>query len=155
MSTLGSEISLSIQIRVNNRILNANETNTIELANQTNILKDLKCSLYRQKREDDDDEKNDDDAKKYLTIIGQTISIVCLVALLAMYFTHKALRNLPGLVLICLSIALIASQACFLISLYVTRSFVARNPPLDDTCNLADFGTSNLLFKYFTRNQPL
>ncbi|CAF0834291.1 unnamed protein product [Brachionus calyciflorus] len=66
-----------------------------------------------------------DKAKKYLTIIGHCISILSLIVLLIFYLRNKVLsRNLPGKILINLSISLLLSQFFFVISAYFTNSYM-------------------------------
>lgn len=62
-----------------------------------------------------------DIVKKYLTIIGNIISIICLFLLLFLYFSNKVLRNLPGKILICLSLSLLFSQLFFLFGNYLAE----------------------------------
>lgn len=78
-------------------------------------------------------------AKKYATLIGHAISIVSLVILLAFYFTNKNLRNLPGKILMNLSISLLFSQVLFIISTYYTYSLLDKIfGSTDDKCFLSE-----------------
>ena len=63
-------------------------------------------------------------AKKYSTLIGHAISMVSLVLLLAFYFKNKDLRNLPGKILMNLSLSLLFAQLLFIISTYYTYSLI-------------------------------
>ncbi|RMZ93747.1 G- coupled receptor Mth2-like, partial [Brachionus plicatilis] len=63
-------------------------------------------------------------AKKYSTLVGHSISILSLSLLLTSYFKNKDLRNLPGKILINLSISLLFSQLLFIISTYYTNSLL-------------------------------
>ena len=62
--------------------------------------------------------------KKYITIIGQSISIFSLLLLIIIYLHSKVLRNGPGKILICQSVSLLLSQLCFLTSIYITKPYV-------------------------------
>ena len=54
----------------------------------------------------------------YLTIVGNIISIICLIILLAVYSWYPALRNTPGIALMCLASALIMGQLLFTVAIY-------------------------------------
>ena len=125
--------------------MNLNESghsNTTLNTNQAALtaLRTLKCSFYSQQLHNS---TNVNLAKKYMTIVGLSISIVSIVILLAMYFAHKVLRNLPGLILISLGLSLMASQICFLLSSYFTKSFVYAHKHLDNVCLSNEFESSN------------
>ncbi|RMZ95825.1 G- coupled receptor Mth2 [Brachionus plicatilis] len=66
-------------------------------------------------------------SKKYLTIIGQAISISSLSLLILIYVKNKLYGNLPGKMLLSLSSALLFSQIFFLISTYLTRSLADKS----------------------------
>lgn len=53
--------------------------------------------------------------KKYMTIVGQSVSIVCLIILIVFYIIKKNNQKLPGKILISLSISLIFSHLSFII----------------------------------------
>jgi hypothetical protein len=76
--------------------------------------------------------------KRYLTIIGQLISIVSLFVLLVIYTIIKKLRNLAGKLLMSLSIALLLTQATFLTSILVSEESLK-----------VKLGTLNLNLCYF------
>ena len=59
--------------------------------------------------------------KMYMTLIGLSISILSLLVLLIVYSFNKILRNLPGKLLIFLSLSLLFSQLFFLISTYLIK----------------------------------
>lgn len=67
-----------------------------------------------------------DKIKKYLTISGNSISIISLSFLLLFYFRNKVLRNFAGKILINLSLSLLFSQLFFMISVYFTESFMEK-----------------------------
>jgi hypothetical protein len=129
-----------MQIRKNEKI---EKFGTINSTNST-IFKheELKCSFYANQQNVTN--ASTDKFKTYLTIAGQLISIACLLMLLGMYFSHRILRNLPGLVLISLSVALMMSQVNFLISTYLTESFIAKSKA-DEICLSNHFNTSNFI----------
>lgn len=140
LSFLKGEIMMTIQIRVNNEELNASEITFVNSSSSlVYSLNELKCKFYARQHDSTEDSAL---AKRYLTICGQTVSIVCLFLLLFMYFSHKSLRNLPGLILISLSLALMLSQICFLISVYVTESYLTRSQYQQDMCFNNEFSTS-------------
>lgn len=60
--------------------------------------------------------------KSGLTITGLIISIISILALLAIYFMNENLRNFPGKLLICLSLSILFSQTFFLVATYITAS---------------------------------
>lgn len=131
LSFLKGEVKIRVQIRAEGRHLNKSEFSLLtpdsEYSENLQLLHKQKCQLYVQQHNSSYSNGNHEAMiKRYLTICGQTVSIVCLFMLLTMYFTHKVLRNLPGLVLISLAIALMFSQISFLISVYVTDSFLAK-----------------------------
>jgi hypothetical protein len=64
--------------------------------------------------------------KKYMTIVGMFISIVSIIALLAIYAMNKTLRNFPGKLLICLSLSILFSQVTFLVSTYITEPSIVQ-----------------------------
>jgi hypothetical protein len=64
--------------------------------------------------------------KKYMTIVGMFISIVSIIALLAIYAMNKTLRNFPGKLLICLSLSILLSQVTFLVSTYITEPTIMQ-----------------------------
>lgn len=147
LSQFGTEISLSIRIRQNDGLVNLQNTSlsiSINMSSVSQQLQDLQnqqCRLYAISSDEDISVL---DVKKYLTICGQIISVVCLLILLGMYFTHKVLRNLPGLVLISLSLALMLSQVCFLFAINVSISYVSRAD--NETCLNNEFWSSNYAF---------
>ncbi|CAF0835294.1 unnamed protein product [Brachionus calyciflorus] len=61
------------------------------------------------------------DFKKYFTIIGHSISIVSIIILIILYCINKLYVNLPGKILINLSISLMMSQGIFLASIFITN----------------------------------
>lgn len=67
-----------------------------------------------------------DKIKKYLTISGNSISIVSLSFLLLFYFRNKVLRNFAGKILINLSLSLLFSQLFFMVSVYFTESYMEK-----------------------------
>lgn len=54
-----------------------------------------------------------------LSVVLIIMSILCLVAQLILYCVYKALRNIPGLILICLCSSLLLAQLMFLVTLFV------------------------------------
>ena len=54
----------------------------------------------------------------YLTIVGNIISIICLIIMLGVYSWYPALRNTPGIALMCLASALIMGQLLFTVGIY-------------------------------------
>ena len=54
-----------------------------------------------------------DAAQGYLTIVGNVVSIICLVIMLVVYSCFALLRNTPGVALMCLASALILGQLLF------------------------------------------
>ncbi|RNA43130.1 G- coupled receptor Mth2, partial [Brachionus plicatilis] len=76
-------------------------------------------------------------AKKYTTLAGHAISILSLVLLLTSYIKNKDLRNLPGKILMNLSISLLFSQLFFIISTYYTYSlFDITFDSLENKCQM-------------------
>lgn len=71
-------------------------------------------------------ELTQDKIKKYLTISGNSISIISLFFLLLFYFKNKVLRNFAGKILINLSLSLLFSQLFFMISAYFTESYMEK-----------------------------
>lgn len=67
-----------------------------------------------------DDETLHDVIQRYLTVIGLSLSITCLLAVVITYTKFKVLRTLPGLMLLGLSASLIAYQSLLLANPYVT-----------------------------------
>lgn len=134
LSNLQGEISIAIKIKFNNKIITSYNTTTgnctlysddcnvtsDEKNSTSHSLYELKCRMYER------DADSEDAAKKYITIIGQLVSIISLFLLLGMYLFNKVLRNLPGKILICLSVSLLMSQIFFLISTYMTHPFRAK-----------------------------
>ena len=64
--------------------------------------------------------KNHENIQGYLTVIGLSLSIMCLLAVVMTYTRFKTLRTVPGLVLLSLSISLLAYQSTLLVSPFVT-----------------------------------
>ena len=58
------------------------------------------------------------DIQGYLTVVGNIISITCLVMMLVVYCSYTILRNTPGISLMCLACALILAQALFSIGIH-------------------------------------
>ena len=65
-------------------------------------------------------ESTDDVIQSYLTVIGLSLSITCLLAVVMTYLHFTALRTVPGLVLLALSLSLLSYQGLLLASPYVT-----------------------------------
>ena len=65
-------------------------------------------------------ESLDDVIQSYLTVIGLSLSIVCLLAVVMTYLHFTTLRTVPGLILLALSLSLIAYQGLLLASPYAT-----------------------------------
>jgi hypothetical protein len=65
-------------------------------------------------------ESSDDVIQGYLTVIGLSLSIACLLAVVMTYIHFTTLRTVPGLVLLALSLSLLAYQSLLLASPYVT-----------------------------------
>ena len=65
-------------------------------------------------------ESSDEVIQGYLTMIGLSLSITCLLAVVTTYIRFTTLRTVPGLVLIALSLSLLAYQGLLLASPYVT-----------------------------------
>ncbi|CAB4002383.1 adhesion G -coupled receptor L2-like [Paramuricea clavata] len=65
-------------------------------------------------------ESSDEVIQGYLTMIGLSLSITCLLAVVMTYIRFTTLRTVPGLVLIALSLSLLAYQGLLLASPYVT-----------------------------------
>ncbi len=84
--------------------------------------------------------------KKYLTIIGLFVSIISILALLVIYCSNEALRNFPGMLLICLSVSILFSQSAFLVSSYLTEPITK----LDSGMTINQFtGSKQLLNEMF------
>ena len=66
------------------------------------------------------EESSDDVIQSYLTVIGLSLSIVCLLAVVMTYLHFTTLRTIPGLVLLALSLSLLAYQGLLLASPYVS-----------------------------------
>lgn len=62
----------------------------------------------------------DENIQSYVTVIGLSLSITCLLAVVMTYIRFKTLRTVPGLVLLALSLSLLAYQGLLLASPYVT-----------------------------------
>ena len=63
---------------------------------------------------------SDENIQSYLTVIGLSLSITCLLAVVMTYIRFKALRTVSGLVLLALSLSLLVYQGLLLASPYVT-----------------------------------
>ena len=63
---------------------------------------------------------SDENIQSYVTVIGLSLSITCLLAVVMTYIRFKTLRTVPGLVLLALSLSLLAYQGLLLASPYVT-----------------------------------
>ena len=98
------------------------DNNLLNLTLNVNINVDAQCNSIEFENAEDGDNMSDW-VKKYITICGQLISIISLILLLIMYFSNKVLRNLPGKLLICLSVSLLLSQILFLVSTYITKPY--------------------------------
>lgn len=85
--------------------------------------------------------------KKYITVVGQSISIVSLILLLIMYSSTKLLRNLPGKILICLSVSLVLSQVFFLLGSLVGEPFIGENENCGNKTSTNIFFTSQALLQ--------
>ena len=66
------------------------------------------------------EESSDDVIQSYLTVIGLSLSIACLLAVVMTYLHFTILRTVPGLVLLALSLSLLAYQGLLLASPYVS-----------------------------------
>lgn len=89
-------------------------------------------------------------SKKYLTIIGQAISISSLSLLILIYVKNKLYANLPGKMLLSLSSSLLMSQIFFLISTYTTKSLADKSQK--ENCDFAV--GSDLSFKRINEILP-
>jgi hypothetical protein len=98
------------------------DNNLLNLTLNVNINVGAQCNSIEFENAEDGDNMSDW-VKKYITICGQLISIISLILLLIMYFSNKVLRNLPGKLLICLSVSLLLSQILFLVSTYITKPY--------------------------------
>jgi hypothetical protein len=81
----------------------------------------LVCRIYRLRKKACSEDREGPTGlliKKYLTICGLSASILSIMLLLVMYFSSKLLRNQPGKILICLSLALMCSQVFFLLATF-------------------------------------
>ncbi|CAF0900558.1 unnamed protein product [Brachionus calyciflorus] len=110
LSNLNDELTINFNISLNNVKIDYNKTLKLENLN------DEKCNLML----------DEDNVKKYLTIIGQLVSILSLIILLFIYIRNKLHQNLPGKILIMLSLSLIFSQIFFLTSMYLTKSYIEK-----------------------------
>ncbi|XP_028416393.1 putative adhesion G protein-coupled receptor E4P [Dendronephthya gigantea] len=66
------------------------------------------------------EESLDEVIQSYLTVIGISLSITCLLTVVMTYARFPTLRTIPGLVLLGLSLSLLAYQALLLASPYTT-----------------------------------
>jgi G protein-coupled receptor Mth (Methuselah protein) len=173
LRNLKDEISISLKIMfkdqtyesiANLSAISLTQIDFFSLSNQTRLNKNITmlkefCMKYESKS---GDELRSERVKAYITVVGQTISIVCLLFLLLMYFSNKVLRNLPGKILICLSISLLFSQFFFLLSSYLTEPqvriiehtncinmFLTRQSLLKSISQSSDCYTLGLLTHYF------
>lgn len=92
LTNLGEEFDLTMKLSRNNRVISSKKISIL-------IHKDI------------------DRVKKYLTITGQSISIICLFILFIFYIIQKLYEKLPGKIVINLTISLIFSQITFLVSM--------------------------------------
>ena len=95
------------------------QDNNAQNINQNNYINDTFTKGINNKTHENIKFQITDISKKYLTIIGLTISIISTLLLIVIYLNNKALRNFPGKLLICLSISLLFSQLSFLISMHL------------------------------------
>ena len=143
LSELYGEITLNLKIKVtgqsthvnmedkcrrkkNGSLTNQNESASLDNLlcsniNQLNI--NLNVNMYGHSDRKSCEVSMSDYVKQYITMCGQSLSIISLFLLLIMYFSNKLLRNLPGKILICLSLSLLLSQIIFLISTYITKPY--------------------------------
>lgn len=108
-----------------------NEKSKIDLKikyNEMEIKSNNSFTIYQLNNRECNEMLDQDITKKYLTIIGQVISISSLSLLILIYVKNKLHGNLPGKMLVSLSLSLLLSQLFFLISTYVTKSLVDKNP---------------------------
>ena len=71
-------------------------------------------------RDNSSKKSTDENIQSYVTVIGLSLSITCLLAVVMTYIRFKTLRTVPGLVLLALSQSLLAYQGLLLASPYVT-----------------------------------
>ncbi|CAF0834365.1 unnamed protein product [Brachionus calyciflorus] len=132
LSELRGEFVLMINASMQKESLGLNQS--IKLEDQATPAIDLfKCN-----KQNSNQNLSSDLIKKYLTLIGHLISIISLIILLISYFRNKGLRNLPGKILINLSISLLFSQVFFLVSSYYVDSLydIILDGLDDDNCDL-------------------
>ena len=96
---------------------NAGGSKTQESANGSKTLENANGSTSD---ENTNGSKNHENIQGYLTVIGLSLSIMCLLAVVMTYIRFKTLRTVPGLVLLSLSISLLAYQSTLLVSSFVT-----------------------------------
>jgi hypothetical protein len=163
LSELYGKLSLSLSINLNGKksqiksvescednSSNSNVSSLDELlCNRINTLDlNLNININQITEPISCEEATSDYIKKYITIFGQSVSILCLTLLLIMYSSHKLLRNLPGKILICLSFSLLLSQVSFITSIYITKPYVyyrdlESNSSNQTKCNENQIETEN------------
>lgn len=96
--------------------------------NEIDIKYNNSFSLYQLNNRECNKMIDQDITKKYLTIIGQVISISSLSLLILIYVKNRLFANLPGKMLVSLSLSLLLSQLFFLISTFMIKSLIEKNP---------------------------
>jgi hypothetical protein len=149
-----SELADEIRVRLWFKFTSAesslirNETlATCDTSNADEKHSPLACRVYRLKKKSCRTSKEIETEsliKKCLTIGGQVLSITSILFLLGVYFSSKLLRNLPGKILICLSMALMLSQVFFLLSVYTAQPL--DRCPNEETLLQNTFRNSQELF---------
>lgn len=115
LTNLGKEFSLSFEIKYFDKIIQNN-------------------SIIIKK------EKKINQVKEYITIIGQSVSIGCLIILLIFDKVKKSLKNVPGKIVKNLTYSLAFSQIFFLASMYLSK-----NENIENSTQI--FKSSKELFK--------
>ena len=135
LSELYGEIRINLNLKYDEKEVNFRDDNynCKQTENSTTFMVNMMCNSFTQNKTNMNSSKKSecdlkdnnigDYVKKYMTICGQLISIISLILLLIMYFSNKVLRNLPGKLLICLSVSLLLSQILFLVSTYITKPY--------------------------------
>ena len=135
LSELYGEIRINLNLKYDEKEVNFRNDNynCKQTENSTTFMVNMMCNSFTQNKTNMNSSKKSecdlkdnnigDYVKKYMTICGQLISIISLILLLIMYFSNKVLRNLPGKLLICLSVSLLLSQILFLVSTYITKPY--------------------------------
>lgn len=97
LTNLGKEFNLSYNIKFDDKIIKNNSI-TIKKEIENNHV------------------------KQYMTVIGQSVSIGCLIILLIFYQVKKSSNNIPGKIVKNLTCSLVFSQIFFLTSMYLSKN---------------------------------